>query len=426
MVTLLVIKQDVLKVINKRDEVLSRLPVPIATTTIAGNKSSFRSTRLKRGTTQANRYDSIEGEVVEQVDTPGTGATIGSAFAVDDAGFDNSDQITYSPATDQLINTATDILLYAKGVSKDTLENAIAEMHRETDGPHVFYPSLFEDSELEAGVLNWTALGSPSTREVVTTSAQNLLGFQAIHFVASAADEGVKSEIVSVHQGEEFVLMVNLFAQVGTISVELRDLTNDATIGSVVAIDEPAWTTVQFTGTIPGNCETLELRIYGSANLDEAYISAHIVLQMLTGRSYSMPTWLEAESQILQWCYQPRGLQSEDADSFVALSEPLKGEQPLLVTRDERAVHPFRVHIKPGNQAPVAMIVQREFVAVTGNLTNSVINRQYAKEATLYRLLRDLGDPGASQWADASFITAERLRYGARDIIFEDPSRIPM
>ncbi len=427
MPTELVIKQDVLRVLNKRDEVLSRLPVPLVTTSVSPSTTTLRDTRLKRGTTQANRYDAREGEVVETV---GGGATLGVAFAVDDAGFNNTDQLTISPATGTAIATGTDYLLYALGLSKEIVDAAIDEMLRETDGPHVFYPSLFDDSDLDSGgVTNWLALGDAlTTRELVTTVDNTaLIGPAAIHLVEAATSTGIVSNNVPVHDTEEFVLMMSIRPLSGTWTITFHDVTNAATIGSAVVTEEVAWQTIQFRGSIPAACEEVELRIAGSANTEEAFVSAHLVLQMTSGRSYRAPSWLEAETQILGWCYQPVGRGAEDVDTYVALSTPLVSEQAVSVVRDARAVHPFRISLQPGNQAPVALICQREFAELSGvNTATSPVNRQYAKEATLYRILRDLGDPGARAWADAAALSAERLRYGLREIVFEPTPTVPM
>ncbi len=403
--------------------------MPLATTSDSGT-TAIRDTRLKRGTTQANRYDAREGEIVVQNDTPDTGPTIGSAFAVDDAGFDNTDLLTISPALDAAPNSATAYLLFALGLSKDIVDAAIDEMLRETDGPHVYFPSLFDDSDFDSGgITNWAALSNAMKTHALVTTVDNtaLIGPAALSLVEEATSTGVVSNNVPVHDTERFVLMMSIRPTVGTWTITFHDVTNNATIGSAVTTEEVAWQTIQFSGSIPAACEEVELRIAGSTEDDAAFVSAHIVLQMTSGRSYRAPAWLESEAQILGWCYQPVGQGAEDVDTYVALSAPLQSEQAVSVVRDARAVHPFRISLQPGNAAPVALICQREFAELSGvNTAASPVNRQYAREATLYRILRDLGDPGARAWADAAALSAERLRYGLREIVFEPTPTVPL
>jgi hypothetical protein len=65
-VTRLVTKYDVLRVLNKRDEALKALPVPLSLTT-AGNTTTLIDTKLGRGTTNPNKYDARGVEIMSEL-----------------------------------------------------------------------------------------------------------------------------------------------------------------------------------------------------------------------------------------------------------------------------------------------------------------------------------------------------------------------
>lgn len=192
MATFLVTKQDVLRVLNKRDAAVAMLAIP-SVTTLLGSTTVLNDDQLGFGTSQANKYDGRHIEIIEQVDSPATGAAEGKTAGVDDAGFDLVDGLTLSPAVDNQINTGTNYLIYALGLSKRLLEDAINWVLARTEAPHLFRPSLVPDAALENDTIgtNWSTVGTPSTpAEYETpTDANTLLGERSIHAVADAGDE---------------------------------------------------------------------------------------------------------------------------------------------------------------------------------------------------------------------------------------------
>lgn len=64
--TRLLIKQDVVRVLAKKDEVLAALPVPLSATAL-GTTTTLIDAKLGRGTMEANRYDARLIELTDQV-----------------------------------------------------------------------------------------------------------------------------------------------------------------------------------------------------------------------------------------------------------------------------------------------------------------------------------------------------------------------
>ncbi len=427
MATFLVTKQDVLRVLNKRDSALAGLAIP-GVTTVIGSTTVLNDTLLGFGTSQANKYDGRHIEIIEQVDSPATGAAEGKTAGVDDAGFDLTDGLTLSPAVDQQINTGTNYLMYGLGLSKSLLEEAINEVLRETQAPHLFRPSLIADAALDNASVdtNWTEVASLSTAmEYSATSPNTLLGAQSIHGVADAADEGWASDDIPVSDTETVLVSVFVKALVGSVSVQLYNVTGSSAIKEVV-IDEPNWTEVRFSEAVPAACKNVSLRVLSDASADDMLMSAHPVIQTTSGRPYPMPSWLKSEAQIMGWISFPRGIASEDADSYIALGKMTAWEPDVSILRDVRAQHPFYLELEPKSPIdPVGLIAQREFdeitlgVTATTNSTDVKADRAYMRSAVISKILRDLGDDAAPGWARAARVRAEQVGYGERDLIIE-------
>jgi len=443
-ITMLQIKQDVLRVLNKRDEAVRILPIPMTVNAgTPGSTTTINDSRLGHGTGQANRYDGRNIEIVERP-AAATEATSGETAGIDDAGFDQVDTITFSPALTFLPEASQNYLIYGLGLSKEVLEEAVNEVLRETHGPHLYFPSLVPDSDLSAGdITHWAALagGAPGTTHEYDATV-GLLGAGSIHGVATAIDQGFTSDAIDVHETESMIVSVFVKVNVGSVKISINDLTDagaDIT-PSPITVDRPVWTEVRFNVAIPADCEQVAIRFTALANLDDWYMGAHVILQATSGRSYTVPTWLTRESQILDWVYMPRGIQGEDANEYLALGEKLKAEQEVQILRDERGVHPFRIQLTPANDRPVAMIVQRAFDEITlgvlgtdvaagsagTNEATTYIDRDYIRSKVVATLLRDFGDNGYKFWARNAAIAAELAHYGEKGIRVEPTPTVAM
>lgn len=419
------IKEDILRIVNQRDESLANLPIPLEPTA-DGSTTTIVDTKLMRGSGQTNRFDARQGEWLEDAGTNGPG--IGRKFAVDDGGFAaGSGTLTvsqvgtaWSAASDQ----SDDYLLYALGLSPEHVEGHINQVLRQTRGPHIYFPSLFTDSDFNsADLTNWPDDTTPGTQanEFVTGSAFVLLGQRSIHFTASAADQGVKSLDVAVHEGEQVLFACWVKCVAGSVDVILYDTTNTEAI-KTVTVDEKAWTLVSFVVTIPDNCEQVRLRLQSNASADDIYLAAHVILQSLTGNHYPLPNWWDAETQINGWGYMPLGRVSEDADSYVALSAPFQAHDAPQIVHDELAVTPMRLIMDSNrSQEPVFVNIQREFSEITmgaagSNATTTPIDREFIVYRTVANIMRDMGDETFRGWNRMANERARLKQYHRRGV----------
>ena len=382
-VTRLVVKQDCLRVLNKRDAALKVLPVPLVSTS-GGSTTTLVDTKLGRGTTQNGKYDARAIEI--------TG--VGEHAGVDDEGFDGTSTLTFSPALAS-VGDATTYLLYPPGVSGDMLDQVADEILRQTDAPYVYFPSLVNDSAIETAALatDWPDVVAPggTATELVATSANVLFGQQSIHGVADAAGQGWNSQTFDVHETETLMVSVFVRAAVGSVIVQLYNETA-AEVVKAVTIDEPAWTEIRFQETVPDNCEQMRIRVISAAASDDFYMAAPVIVQV-TGdmRPYDAPSWFVSEEIVRYAFYMPQGRVSEDADSYVALSRQWRSAQAPRPTfiNEARGVNPFRILLRAVWSRPVGIVLSRGFDAFTDNTTTTTCDRDYLVAAIIARFYRD-------------------------------------
>lgn len=420
-VTQLTIKEDVLRALGRRDEAIAMLPVPLVTTA-GGSTTTLVDTKLGRGTTQANKYDGRHIEITA------AGSNVGEHAAVDDSGFNGTSTLTFSPALTSVADAAT-YLMYPLGLSGDLLKQLIDEVLRDTDGPHIHFPSMCPDSDLEGSTVGdwWGNVGAdaPTTKEYTTTNTNRwvtemIFGQQSLHVVESGADGGVKSDVFDVGDTESLVLSCFVHVVTGTLTISLYNETGSAVIGTAVTVDEPGWKEVRITEAVTAACERATVRFAGSANLDDFYVASPVIVQAQgSARHYELPSWFVAESQYAQARSLPLGLTSEDASTYVALSSSrmsvVASNEPSFLN-DARGVLPFKVLLEATADGPVFLIVQRPFDVLTDNTTTTTCDRQYLRSRVIATILRDWGDAKEKAWSRRAMGRAELMGYNRQDI----------
>jgi hypothetical protein len=419
-VTQLTVKQDVLRALGRRDEAIAMLPVPLVTTG-GGSTTTLVDTKLGRGTTQANRYDG------RQIEITAAGSNAGEHAAVDDKGFNGASTLTFSPALTSVADAAT-YLMYPLGLSGDLLKQIIDEVLRDTDGPHIHFPSMCPDSDLEGSSVAdwWNDIGDAPTVKAYVSSNTNrwvtemLFGQQSLHVTESATSTGVKSDVFDVGDTETLVLSCFVHVVTGTLTISLYNETAGADIGTAVTVDEPGWKEVRIIETVTAACEQATVRFAGSAQNDDFYVASPVIVQAQgSARHYELPSWFVAESQYAQARSFPLGLSSEDANTYVALSAsrmsvPASNEPTFL--NDARGVAPFKVLLEATADGPVFLIVQRAFDTLADNTTTTTCDRQYLRSRVIATILRDWGDTKEKAWSRRAMGRAEVMGYNRQDI----------
>jgi hypothetical protein len=150
------IKQDVIGALAPRDEALAKLPVPLRTTG-GGSTTTLVDTKLGRGTTQANRYDGRDIELLVPILTVGPGT--GIAFVDGGAG------------NDTITDTGTGLAGILAGAIVSVSGSGL------NDGEYLVTASAAGTLTLSPGVLTTEAAGASVTLSVVEIAAVDDLGF---------------------------------------------------------------------------------------------------------------------------------------------------------------------------------------------------------------------------------------------------------
>lgn len=424
MVTRTNLKYDITNWWNWRfDSVLGRMNMPLVTTSAAAGSSKLTlvDTVLGRGTVGANDYDGREIEIMET--TTGSPA-VGEAAAVDQGGFDQTSTLTFSPAMSDEVQSGIDYMLMERSLSAEKLNAAINAVLRGTHGPHLWFPSMCPDGDLEGGTVGdwWGDIGAdtPGTREYATTSTnewivQQLFGGQSLHIVESGADGGVKSDVFYVGDTDQLLARFYVQALVGTLTVVMYDETNSADIGTAVSIDEPGWKEVRFSESVPAACESVSVRFKGSANNDEYYVSAPIIVQSRRGHAYTAPSWFVSKSQYRQAIELPQGVASEDDASYIALSKAFRAAayEPKFLT-EARGVNPLHIWAR-ADTAPIALEVQRPFAELSTNAATTACDREYVMWKVIANLLRADDNADWRNFNRTAMARARAMGYGVRE-----------
>lgn len=407
--TRLNIKQDIVRHFALRDDVAFRPPVPVTSSgTISGG--SLVDTRLGLGTTDANAYD---GYLIEFL-------TNGALAAVDNAGFDGTSTLTYSPD----VGGGTQYIMYPRDLTPEIIHEGIDEVLRNTEGEHVWLPSLVPDADLDDGTYgnNWTDVGTPSTGgELVTVAANVFLGPRSLHYIADAAGEGIRSASFSVTENEMLNIWVTSKANVGSSQIVLYNVSAGSNLRPVTH-DEPDWTTVRFNEPVADNMELAQIRMLSAAASDDVFISAFVTVQSASERSYDAPSWLMRQEQILRAVRWEPGVVSEEDDSYLALSGRMREVQPPELLRSDLAVHPAKVRLKGTTIGdPIALIVMREFDPLATDSTTTHCNREFVVQKTIANIKTDRGELDAVKFHRRAARIARVRGYGQRAIRMSDP-----
>lgn len=318
----------------------------VVDTTSLGTTTSVVVSDLAYNSLSTNAYDGHHIYIAELVTG---GPAIGEIAHVNRGGLTvATGAMAVSPAFSAAVQTGTDIIIH-RGIHPDDVLNAINWAQNGLWVPAYLPLTLVTDGDMELNnVTNWAAVVSPTTRAKQTTAARVAIGIRSLNVVTDAVDEGVTSNNIDVHEGEQLLVSVALRVPTGDAAVQLRNVTAGTTIREVAAIDEPAWTNVQFTETVPDNCEQVAIRILSDTVAVSEFDVGYVILLSQDRQDYILP----ADSQITavggqlhtMLYYRRGGKASEDANTYVLEQEYLPWGQVELL-QDMRGANANRIQL---------------------------------------------------------------------------------
>lgn len=407
--TRLVFFQDIVRHFAQHHPATHGLIVP-APTTDGGSTTTLKDTKLGRGSRDNNFYDGCTVVMV-------SGTQAGDIATVDSAGFNGTDQLTFSPAMGGTgPGSGDNYVLLPPFLAPETVREEINRVLRETHAPHIWIPSLVTDGDMEATdspPANWPAVSTPSARDYITTPANVLFGDRALQLTADAADEGAESLSIPVTDVESVLLSVFVKVVTGSMDVVLRDHTAGSDLATLVTVDEEAFTEVRFTQAMNAAQQLLRVRFQSNANLDDFFVSAFVTVQAQNSRPYNMPSWFVSLGQFMGALTIPQGVGSEATNAFIALSGDIKAAniKPEFF-QSHSAVHPFIVQLPGASGDPIALVLKRAFSELASDSATTHADRAYVTKKAIANIRRERGEPDIGNNAPEAARLADALGYG--------------
>lgn len=217
---------------------------------------------------------------------------------------------------------------------------------------HMHYPfflplTLSElDFDMEtSGVNFWdgTSGGSAASNAtpIKTTSAGNVnSGTQALEITTSSGTNYIRSASWRVVPGSNLVLPVIGKADVGTLQLQIRDVTNSALIGSQVSYGGEEYARIRLQTSVPSTCEEVQLQISSALTGATLHIDSIFGPYKQGQRRFELPSYIDEGWKIRY--LRPLNYAYSFGDNIAAAysEEPYSGEgdwtQPEHFTLETR------------------------------------------------------------------------------------------
>lgn len=226
--------------------------------------------------------------------------------------------------------------------------------------------TLVTDGDMEdSDLTNWTVVNNaPGTTDAKATSPFKV-GRQAIHGVATAADQGRRSARIPTTPGQQFNISVPVKVDVGSVDINFVDATASANIKSTTVTDTAA-VEVRYTAAAPADCEIVHIEYQSNANLDDFFIGPISILKT-DDRRYSVDsTTLDFADDIIAAYELPVGPTAIVSDTFLAFTE--EWEQIPITKRDaERDGLPITASAALTLTRPIYLKVHRRYPSLTAD-----------------------------------------------------------
>ncbi len=356
----------------------------------------------------------------------------GFVTGVDNGGFAAGGIITVSPnlasGTGETTGgpyAAGNFHMFPKGLTPETVREKLNAVLRNTDSPHLWFPSLVADSDMSSNDLtNWDAVvvgASPTTREFVTSASNILWGERALHLVTTELLSGAETEDFDVAKNEQMIVFVPVRVTTGSLSVILRRVTaTAANLKTVTTLDERTFTDIFFRETVPDGMKQASLQFLAATAASEFYISPHVIVQSDRRRAYVLPSWWTRSSQLVEMVAMDAHYSSDVADSYISLSEYQAALTGVDFIRSDRDANPLRAEFANYGSYPIGFRVMRPFAELTYDTAPTVCDKDYAVFKTISNILRDRTGANWKHWGHRAQDRARMLGYGGRAVQVEE------
>lgn len=203
------------------------------------------------------------------------------------------------------INTA-DTAYELLGLHPDDFNNAIQTAQRQMWLTTHVLLTVGRDFDMEtAGVQYWDGtLGGSSTSNAtvtkVATAPYVYSGTQALFVNLSGVNGYARGELVRVTPGKRLYTAIIGRADVGTLTLKLRDVTNGAYISTSndIAYSGESFAVLQRIDTVPVGCEEVQVELRGTGAADDLYVDGVFGPLEQNRRRLTLPSWMDESFKV--------------------------------------------------------------------------------------------------------------------------------
>jgi hypothetical protein len=323
---------------------------PITATATGGTTATFVSTSAQVNKSSTSAYNGVT--VLIDSDAGGAAAAPeGEARSVSAAGFviasgtwTVSPVYTTAPATGD-----TAIFLY--GLTKQDIIEAVNDIILTFQLPRYLPVTAFNDGNMEDAAADaatdWPDVDGTITQTKDTTEV--LTGTQSLKLVSTSVDHSVRSLSLPVIESEPYFIWTPFKVTAGSLRAQLYDVTNAAEI-SGITMDENAWGIPIFQGSVPNDCQNLQMRFVSKTASTTAYVD-HVGGGPLR-HEWDVPSEIGDASNITGISALRLGQSAEAGDSYVWTGDFEPWPSPGI-HRDYQAVNSHRVEIARAFNVPL-------------------------------------------------------------------------
>ncbi len=333
------------------------------------------------------------GNAIVRIDEQVGGGPVPGEFAqVIDGGLNvGTGTLTLSPAFSLAVQSGTDYSLW-KVTHPQQAERALSRGMRKLRREVLIPVSMLANPDFEADTANWAGTNATLTRE--TTAARVFHGTAALRILGTGASPRAESEVVRVVAGRSWVLFCEGMADVGTLTLLARDVTNAADVSGSAQTVQEAYTELWVNNgyfTIPSGCEELTVRLQATGAADDLYVD-DVILWPADRAWFTLPSFVEDPDDFVSvgyYRFSPAapGTNSAQANEGDWVTWPHRLKPDFI---EEGGARPFQIEMQTPIRRPLYARVRRPFADLALDTDTTTADRELVVGLTMREIVNEL------------------------------------
>src|SRR3990167_5998138 len=359
----------------------------LSTGTSAGSATTLVDSTLVLPDADVNLFD---GQYIRIDELVGSGPASGTVRVIRNGGFAGASGTFTVGTWTASLETGAD---YSRWkyihplIARNLMNKFLRMIKREVISPI----TLAANGDMEAvtsgsGADNWTYTNCTvtTTNGYSSTAARVRHGTYSLRASATGGAPTVESAALRVVENDAYIVSAAVMADVGVPTLAAYDQTASGNIADATAThNEEGFLELLCGGGliyIPTPCESMSVRLTGTAASDDFYMD-DVIVWPVNRTEYDLPSWIEDPRDVLAVGYYERGQQLVGTNAFM-LGE--KQFVPLLQDPrneiDELGANAFRLRLPSRDDRwidrPPVMAAQRPYTALSADSDTTTAQRE--------------------------------------------------